>query len=131
MERRVVNPWTWQDEFGFVQANEVSGVQRTLLCSGQTSVDADGHAVAVGDMAGQINQALDNLETVLREAGFTLADVGRLNYYATDVDSFFEAAETVGRRLGTAQCRAASTLLGVNRLAFPELLIEIEATAVK
>ena len=123
MERRVVNPWTWQDQFGFVQANEVSEVQRSLLCSGQTSVDADGHPVAVGDMAGQINQALDNLETVLREAGFTLADVVRLNYYTTDVDGFFQAAETVGSRLGPAQCRAASTLLGVARLAFPELLI--------
>jgi len=36
-----------------------------------------------------------------------------------------------GPRLGQAECRAASTLLGVSRLAFPELLVEIEATAVK
>jgi hypothetical protein len=42
MERRVINPWTWQDAFGFVQANEVSGAKRTVICSGQTSVDASG-----------------------------------------------------------------------------------------
>ena len=40
MERRIINPWTWQDEFGYVQANEVSGVQRTLYCSGQAANDA-------------------------------------------------------------------------------------------
>ena len=130
MERRIINPWTWQDQFGFVQANEVSGEQRTLICSGQTSVDADGSPVHVGDMAGQINQALDNLETVLGEAGFKMSDVMRLNYYTTDVDGFLEAAEMAGRRLGESGCRAASTLLGVTRLAFPELLVEIEATAV-
>ena len=131
MDRKVINPWTWQDQFGFVQANEVSGVQRTLICSGQTSVDADGNAVYAGDMVGQVNQALDNLETVLREAGFKISDVMRLNYYTTDVDGFFEAAEVVGRRLGESGCRAASTLLGVTRLAYPELLVEIEATAVQ
>ena len=130
MERRIINPWTWQDQFGFVQANEVQGVQRTLVCSGQTSVDAEGVPVNAGDMAGQVNQALDNLETVLRDAGFQMSDVVRLNYYTTDVDRFLEAAEVFGGRLAETGCRAASTLLGVARLAFPELLVEIEATAV-
>ncbi len=130
MERTIINPWKWQDQRGFVQANLVSGVQRTLVYSGQTSVDADGTPVRVGDMAGQINQALDNLDTVLREGGFKLSDIVRLNYYTTDVDGFFEAIEVVGSRLAESGCRAASTLLGVTRLAFPELLVEIEATAV-
>ena len=83
-----------------------------------------------GDMAAQVNQALNNLETVLRAAGMALADVVRLDYFATDVDAFFKAAEVVGPRLAQAGCRPASTLLGVDRLAFPELMIEIEATAV-
>jgi enamine deaminase RidA (YjgF/YER057c/UK114 family) len=129
MERKIINPWTWQDELGFVQANQVSGVQRSLICSGQTSVDDDGVPVNAGDMGAQIGKALDNLETVLNGAGFKLSDVMRLNYYTTDVDGFMEAAEVLGRRLGEANCRAASTLLGVTRLAFPELLVEIEATA--
>jgi enamine deaminase RidA (YjgF/YER057c/UK114 family) len=129
MERRIINPWTWQDRFGYVQANEVSGVQRRLICAGQTSSDADGKPVFVEDMAGQINQAIDNLETVLREAGFSLSDVVRLNYYTTDVDLFFASARGAGRRLAAANCRPASTLLGVTRLASPEFMIEIEATA--
>jgi enamine deaminase RidA (YjgF/YER057c/UK114 family) len=131
MERQIVNPWTWQDQFGYVQANDVGGAQRVLLCAGQTSVDADGAPMHEGDMGAQIGQALDNVETVLGEAGFALADVVRLNYYATDVDAFIQAGEVYGARLAQAGCRPASTLLGVARLAIPTLLVEIEATAVK
>ncbi len=130
MERRSVNPWTWQDNFGFVQANDVSGAQRTLYCAGVASIDADGQPVHAGDMAAQLGLALDNLETVLREAGLGLADVVRLNYYTTDVDRLFEAYGGLVERLAAAGCRPASTLLGVARVAFPEMLIEIEATAV-
>jgi enamine deaminase RidA (YjgF/YER057c/UK114 family) len=131
MDRRSVSPWTWQDEFGFVQANEMTGVERVLVCSGQTSVDADGQPVHEGEMGAQIGQALDNLETVLGEAGFSLADVVRLNYYVTDVDAFNRAGEAYGGRLAEAGCRPASTLLGVARLAYPALLVEIEATAMR
>jgi enamine deaminase RidA (YjgF/YER057c/UK114 family) len=131
MERRIVNPWTWQDQFGYVQAVETSGAERVLHCAGQTSVDADGQAMHEGDMGAQVMQALDNLETVLSEAGFSLADLVRLNYYVTDVEAFFQAGEVYGPRLAEAGCRASGTLLGVSRLAFPELLVEIEATAVK
>src|ERR671910_3416148 len=114
MERRVINPWTWQDAYGFVQANEVTGPQRVLICAGQTSTDADGQTLHAGDMRAQTAQALDNLETVLKEAGFTFSDVVRLNYYTTDVDRFLaEAAEVLGSRLAQAGCRPASTLLGV------------------
>ena len=129
MERRIVNPWTWQDQFGFVQANATSGVERVLHCAGQGSVDADGQPVHEGDMGAQVVQALDNLQTVLSEAGFALADVVRLNYYVTDVDAFFQAGEVYGPKLAEAGCRPASTLLGVSRLAFPSMLVEIEATA--
>ena len=130
MERRIINPWSWQDQFGFVQANEVSGAQRTIFCAGQTSTDDEGTPVHLQDMSAQIIQAMDNLETVLREAGAELSDVARLNYYTTDVDRFFEAYDAVIGRLEEAGCRPASTLLGVSSLAFPELMVEIEATAV-
>jgi enamine deaminase RidA (YjgF/YER057c/UK114 family) len=83
-----------------------------------------------GDMAAQMNQSLDNLETILREAEMTLENVVRLTYYATDVDAWLESAQHWGHRLAESGCRPASTLLGVTRLAFPELLVEIEATAV-
>jgi enamine deaminase RidA (YjgF/YER057c/UK114 family) len=131
MERRTINPWQWQDSLGFSQAIEVKEGQATLYCAGQTSMDAEGKPLHAGNMRAQINLALDNLETVLQQAGYRLSDVVRLNYYTTDVDEFFAAYDAAGKRLQQADCKPSSTLLGVARLAFPELMIEIEATAVK
>ncbi len=130
MERRIINPWTWQDSFGYVQAHEVSGAQRTLYCAGVASIDAEGRPVHAGDMAAQITLALDNLEAVLREASMGFENVVRLNIYTTDVDQFFAAYGVMMERLATAGCRQASTLLGVAHLAFPEMMVEIEATTV-
>jgi enamine deaminase RidA (YjgF/YER057c/UK114 family) len=85
----------------------------------------------VGQIQEQALQAIDNLETVLREAGSELADIVRLTTYVTDVDAYRQAAPAVGARLGRAGVRPAASLIGVARLALPELLIEIEATAAK
>ena len=96
--------------------------------SGQVSLDAYGNPVYVGDMGGQIRQAVDNIETVLAAADMTLADIVRINIYTTDMDLFFEHAEELDR-LRDTRAKYASTLVGVTRLAFPEFLVEIEATA--
>ena len=130
-QAKLVNPWKWQDQFSFSQGVDVRGVERVLYCAGQTSVDAEGAPMHAGDMTAQINQALNNLETVLRHAGFTLANVVRLNYYTRDVAAFLEAASTVGQRFQAAGCQPASTLLGVASLFHPDILVEIEATAVQ
>jgi enamine deaminase RidA (YjgF/YER057c/UK114 family) len=129
MERKIVNPWAWQDKIGFVQANALEGPSRVVLCAGQTSVDAEGNPVHAGDFRAQTALALDNLETVLGQAGFGLGDVVRLNYYVTDIQAFFGAGDVLRERFQPAGCRPASTLLGVAALALPELMIEIEATA--
>ncbi len=67
--------------------------------------------------------------SVLAAAGLTLADIVRLNYCVTDVPAFLEAVPLVGPRLRAAGCKPASTLLGIERLAQPGYMIEIEATA--
>jgi len=130
MKRRIINPWKWQDEFGYVQANEVCGAERVLFCSGQAANDAGGKAIHPGDMRAQITLALDNLETLLRESEFSFKDIMRLNIYTTDVDKFFENYDAFITRLAEAGCRYTGSLIGVTRLAFPEMMIELEATAV-
>lgn len=130
MERRVINPWTWQDQFGFVQALEVKGSERTLFCAGQTSIDADGNPVHAGDMRAQLSLSLDNLETVLGQAGLDLSHVVRLNTYTTDVNGVIGAYDVIASRLQEAGCRQAAALMGVTSLYYPELLVELEATAV-
>jgi enamine deaminase RidA (YjgF/YER057c/UK114 family) len=130
MERTAVNPWTWSLNFGFNQGEVVDGATRVLFCAGQTSVDGDGTPQHPGDMAAQIGLAADNLQAVLAQAGMGLANVVRLNFYTTDVDAFIANAAVLGERTGAAGVAPPGTLLGVARLAFPELMVELEATAV-
>ena len=132
MEQRKINPWHWQNDFGFSQAIEVSGANRVLYCAGQTSIDDEGRPVHAGDIRAQMELAFSNLQTVLTAAGFSLENLVRLNYYTTDMDAFFGAfGDVLASRLAAVGCQPSSTLLGVTRLAFPELMIEIEATAVR
>lgn len=131
MERKIINPWTWQEPLGFVQANEISGAQRILLCAGQVSIDANGKLVHPGDMRGQIQQVVDNLETVLKAAGFGIGDIMRVTIYTTQVEEYLANRQMVLDRLVGGGARFASTLIGVARLARPELVLEIEATAVR
>jgi len=89
MQRTTINPWTWNEAFGYSQATVVEGSHQVMYIAGQTAIDADGNVVHAGDMAGQVGQALDNLETVLGAGGLTLADVVRLDVYTTDLDAYF------------------------------------------
>jgi enamine deaminase RidA (YjgF/YER057c/UK114 family) len=130
MERRTINPWSWQENLGYSQAIEVTAGQRVLYLAGQTA-NADGVVQHPGDMRAQLVVALDNVETVLRAAGYALGDVVRMNYYTTDISAFFAHFGVVRERLTAAGTLPAGTLLGVDRLARPEMLIEIEATAVR
>lgn len=124
-----VNPWRWSEGFGYEQANLVVGADRTLFCAGQTSVDAEGAPMHAGDMAAQLDLALDNLASVLEAASMSLADVVRLNYFTTDLDAFYAAYGGAVERLRAAGCRPAGTLIEVSRLALPGLMVELEATA--
>ncbi|WP_309110589.1 RidA family protein [Saccharothrix sp.] len=130
MERTAVNPWPWSVEMGFNQGEVVSGQTRTLYCSGQTAMDAEGKPQHEGDMAAQLALTLDNLEAVLGEAGMSLANVVRLNVYTTDVDLLFQHYGVLAARLGAAGVAPSTTMLGVTRLAIPTLMVELEATAV-
>ncbi|WP_344147851.1 RidA family protein [Kribbella yunnanensis] len=130
MERTAVNPWTWSQQLGYHQGEIVTGNSRTLYCAGQTAMNADGKPEHAGDMAGQLELSLTNLESVLAEAGMSLANVIRLNVYTTDVDLLFQHYGVLASRLGAAQVAPPTTMLGVSRLAIPILLVELEATAV-
>jgi enamine deaminase RidA (YjgF/YER057c/UK114 family) len=125
-----VNPWKWQEALGFSHGALVTEGQRVLYCAGQTSVDANGAPLHAGNMQAQFDQAMKNLETVLRDSGMSLANLVRLNYYVTDMKGFLGISGHVAARMAAAKIAPPGTLLGVNALFSPEILIEIEATAV-
>src|SRR4051812_33836444 len=113
IERTAVNPVPWSLELGFNQGELVSGHTRTLYCSGQTAMDADGKPQHDGDLPAQLALSLDNLESVLTEAGMSLANLVRLNVYTTDVDLLFPHYGVLAARLGAAGVAPATTMLGV------------------
>jgi enamine deaminase RidA (YjgF/YER057c/UK114 family) len=127
MERKPINPWSWSVNLGFDQAVLIEGHRRQLVCSGQDAVDADGSPRHPGDMAAQLEFALDNLEAVVAAADMTLADIVRLNVYTTDVDEYFKHFGRVNERFGSS--RYATSVLGVAQLP-AQLLVMLEATAV-
>ncbi|MEU4447734.1 RidA family protein [Actinosynnema sp. NPDC050801] len=130
MQRTAVNPVTWSVKMGFNQGELVSGHTRTLYCSGQTAMNGDGEPQHAGDMAAQLALSVDSLEAVLGEAGMSLADLVRLNVYTTDVDLLFRHYGVLASRLGAAGVAPSMTMLGVARLAIPDLMVELEGTAV-
>jgi enamine deaminase RidA (YjgF/YER057c/UK114 family) len=130
MKRTPINPWPWSLRIGFNQGELVEGDSRVLFLSGQTAMNADGHPQHAGDMAAQISLSLDNLDAVLAEAGMSLSNVVRLNVYTTDIDLLFANYGLIRQRLGDAKVMPPGTMLEVSRLGLPELMVELEATAV-
>ena len=112
------------------QGEIVSGHSRTLYCSGQAAMSGDGKPQHDGDMAAQLALSVDNLEAVLAGAGMSLANLVRLNVYTTDVDLLFQHYGVLAARLGGAGVAPTTTMLGVTRLAIPDLMVELEGTAV-
>jgi enamine deaminase RidA (YjgF/YER057c/UK114 family) len=130
MAQEEINPWEWSKAFGFSQAVKLTGAQELLVCSGQTAMGPDGSLPASTDMGDQVRVALENVVTVLTAGGMTTANIVKSTIYATDVDACIGVlGQTVQEVLGSSL--PASTLVGVTRLAFPELLVEIEVIAAR
>jgi enamine deaminase RidA (YjgF/YER057c/UK114 family) len=104
---------------------------RMVFTAGACPLDADGATVAVGDVAGQTHQVMDNLTTALEAAGASLRDVLKTTVYVatTDRADLRAAWQVVRERFGEHD--APSTLVGVTVLGFEDQLVEVEATAVR
>lgn len=131
MTKEIINPEKLYQsvKYGFSHAVKSHG-KLTVHCSGQTALDNNDSVVGVGDIGAQARQALTNLKTVLEAAGAQVSDVVRLRTYVVNHNpSMLEPiSQAIGEFYGD-NMPAANTLVGVQALALPEFLIEIEATA--
>ena len=130
MEKRPINPSLWLLEFGINHGVEVTGAQRVLFLSGQTSTAPDGTPKHEGNLTEQFKFAWENLVDVLKEAGMSPGNVVRLNLYTTDVDGLVSNGEELFGLIAKSGCKPTATLLGVTRLYHPAIMVELEATAV-
>ena len=129
MKRTPINPWPWSLKLGYNQAEILEETNRHLICAGQTAVDAGGNPCHPDNMRKQITLALDNLEAVLSAADMGLANITRVSIFTTDVDEAMKNFDVLGSRFGPLKAAPPMTLIGVARLAIPDLMFEIEATA--
>lgn len=132
MSRETINPTVMYDslQYGFSHATKTQG-KTVIHCAGQLAWDENEEIIGKGDLAAQTEQVFKNLATVLQEAGATSADVVRMRTYIVDLKP--EDLEVVGKAIGNfygAIEPPANTLVGVQSLAMPDLLIEIEMTAI-
>lgn len=130
MEKREINPTDWLTGFNINHAIEVKGAERVLYLSGQTANDAEGAPMHPGDLVAQFRAAWENLKASLAAAGMDATNIVRLNMYTTDVPGFMAVAAELVPIFAEDGCKPVSTLLGVAGLFQPEIMIELEATAV-
>ena len=105
-----------------------------VVVAGQVGVNRAGKVVGPGDVGAQTKQALDNVGAVLQAAGCGMGDVIRFQTFLThaaDIEGFMQARHEVFPRHFPGGAYPPNTLLIVSRLVKPELLVEIEAMAVK
>ncbi|MER5491429.1 RidA family protein [Streptomyces sp. NPDC002490] len=107
---------------------------RHVHVSGQVARRADGAPVAPGDLAGQVSQALRNTSVALAGAGASCADVLRLTFYVTrwspeKMGDLMAGVEAVADEIGLRLPMPPASLVGVEHLFEPDVLVEVEATA--
>ena len=108
---------------------------RQVHVSGQIARDAQGRPLATGDLAGQVAAALRSTALGLQGAGAGFGDVVRLTFYVTDwapdkIEAFMAGVAAVAEELHLPQPLPPASLIGVSYLFEPDVLVEVEATAV-
>ncbi|WP_454859995.1 RidA family protein [Promicromonospora soli] len=108
---------------------------RQVHVAGQIARDAEGNHIATDDLAGQVAQALRNTARGLAGAGASFSDVVRLRFFVTHwepakIDDFMAGLAAVTEELGIPQPLPPVSLIGVDYLFEPDVLVEVEAFAV-
>ena len=116
----------WEKEYGYAQAIKVGD---TIYVSGQVSHDDNGNIVGRGDMEVQMRQAYENIQKLLTQYGATLNNVVDETLFVTDMDAAFAAAVKCRQDIFSGTPVLARTIVQIQRLAFPELMIEIRCVA--
>jgi 2-iminobutanoate/2-iminopropanoate deaminase len=116
----------WEQEYGYAQGVKVGD---TIYLFGQVSHDDRGTIIGRGDMEAQMRRAYANVDKMLRQYGATMANVVDEVLFVTDMEAAFAARVKCRQEVFSGNPLVASTIVQIQRLAFPELMIEIKCIA--
>jgi len=116
---------TWEDIIGYSRAVRVGNV---IEVAGTTALDEAGNLVGVNDPYEQTRYIITKIEKALMTAGATLQDIVRTRIFTTNISRW----EEIGRAHGEffRDIKPASTMVEVQSLINPAMLVEIEATVI-
>ncbi len=129
MSLELINPPELPTPASYTQVVVATG-SRLVFVSGQVADDGEGNLVAPGDLAGQARQAFANVGRALAAAGARPEQVARITIYVVHHRPEYLDAISEARVAVFGDHKPADTLLGVETLAEPGYLIEVEAIAV-
>jgi 2-iminobutanoate/2-iminopropanoate deaminase len=112
----------WEKEYGYSQAVRV---ENTIYVSGQVGHDDKGKIQGQGNMEIQMRQAYANIKKVIAQYGATMDNVVDEVLFVTDMDAAFSARIKCKQEVFSGNPVLASTIVQIQRLAFPELMVEI------
>lgn len=124
MRKNISSGSPWEDVVGYSRAVRVGNI---IEVAGTTAMDGD-TLIGKGDVYAQTKYIFQKIEKALIEAGATMNDVVRTRMFVTDISQW----EMVGKAHGEffKTIKPVATMVEVKALIDPELLIEIEVTAV-
>ena len=131
---RAVTSKTLGPTFGMYSHGMIAPGGELVVVAGQVGADRAGKLIGPGDVVAQTRQAFENVRAVLEAAGSSMRQVVRFQTFLThaaDIEGFMQARKELFPRYFPDGVYPPNTLLVVSRLVVPELLVEIEAMAVK
>ncbi len=114
----------WEDLVGYSRAVKIGNV---IEISGTTAVDGE-KVIGIGDPYLQTENIINKFKTVLENAGSSLNDIFRVRIFVTNINDWEEISKAFSKHFKFI--KPAATLVGVKALINPDLLVEIEATAI-
>lgn len=126
---RTLDPgYSWDADLPLPQGKVHDNV---IYVSGQVAYAPDGTLVGENDMTAQTRQVYENIKTILALEGASFDDVIKITTFVTDMSRVFEVLAVRREIFGDKAHHPASSTVGVTALVYPELLVEVEAIAIK
>ena len=114
----------WEDKASYSRAVKINN---HIFISGTTATDDNGDIVGIGDIYTQTCKCFDNIKSALSKAGASINDIVRIRIFVTDISKWELVAEAMNKFLKSV--KPSATMVEIQKLISPELLVEIEADA--